>query len=178
MRKVYRFWTCLMLMSLAMTWVSCTDEALDIENPDVDLFVKQLKAGTLAVNEETGTVLMPHFSTKDIDALLDYAEDLSEIPSFPLAPVSYLAGGKPRLGECILWMVESIRLGQNASLGYRLVHKDAINYEGIYFLNDDEVLDAAAHYRRWWNASNHSGGLSVLGSSENEPLATSNYMWW
>ena len=59
-----------MLLALACAWVSCSDDVLDMENPDVDLFVKQLKAGTLAVNEETGTVVMPQFTTDDIEALL------------------------------------------------------------------------------------------------------------
>ena len=58
------------------------------------------------------------------------------------------AGGKLRLGECILWTVETIRLGHNASMGCKMVHVDAENYEGIYFLTDEEVLDAAARYRR------------------------------
>ena len=179
MKKISQYCLLLMLVSLALTWVSCSEEALDMENPDVDLFVKQLKTGTLAVNEQTGTVIMPQFTTDDIEGLLRYAEDLTEIPSFPLAPVSYLAGGKPRLGECVLWLVESIRLGgRNASLGYRMVRKDALNYEGIYFLTDDELLDAAAHYRRWWNGVNRSDGLSVVGISGGEPLAGSNYRWW
>ena len=34
-----------------------------------------------------------------------------------------------------------------------MVHTDAENYEGIYFLTDEEVLDAAARYRRWWEGS-------------------------
>ena len=35
-------------------------------------------------------------------------------------------------------------------MGCKMVHTDAENYEGIYFLTDEEVLDAAARYRRWW----------------------------
>ena len=178
MKKIIHNWLLLLLVSFTFTWVSCTAETLDIENPDVDLFVKQLKSGTLAVNEETGMVSMPNFTTDDIEGLLRYAEDLSEISSFPLAPVSYLAGGKPRLGECMLWVIESIRLGRNASLGCRMVRKDAVNYEGIYFLNDDELLDAAACYRKWWNSVNHADGLSVIDTSGGEPLADSGYMWW
>ena len=85
---------------------------------------------------------MPKFTSEDIEELLKYAEDLTVIPSFPLAPVSYSAGGKLRLGECILWTVETIRLGNNASMGCKMVHTDAENYEGIYFLSDEEVLDA------------------------------------
>ena len=82
MKSIGRNGLLLMLLSLALTWVSCSEDTLDMENPDVDLFVKQLKDGTLAVSEDTGTVLMPQFTTEDIEALLYYAEDLSEIPSF------------------------------------------------------------------------------------------------
>lgn len=39
-------------------------------------------------------------------------------------------------------------------MGCKMVHVDAENYEGIYFLTDEEVLDAAARYRRWWEAGN------------------------
>ena len=98
---------------------------------------------------------MPKFTSEDIEELLKYAEDLTVIPSFPLAPVSYSAGGKLRLGECILWTVETIRLGNNASMGCKMVHTDAENYEGIYFLSDEEVLDAASRYRRWKPVSIH-----------------------
>ena len=52
------------------------------------------------------------------------------------------------------------------------------NTEGIYFLNDDELLDAAAHYRRWWNKVNHAGSLSVIDSTGSEPLSDSDYRWW
>ena len=58
MKSIGRNGLLLMLLSLALTWVSCSEDTLDMENPDVDLFVKQLKDGTLAVSEDTGTVLI------------------------------------------------------------------------------------------------------------------------
>jgi len=106
---------------------------LDYNHPDVDLFVKQLKAGKYSTQSPDGLSNMPKFTSEDIEELLKYAEDLTVIPSFPLAPVSYSAGGKLRLGECILWTVETIRLGNNASMGCKMVHTDAENYEGISF---------------------------------------------
>ena len=127
---------------LLCCFVSCSEEALDYNHPDVDLFVHQLKEGNLPVPTVDGASQMPKFTTKDIAALLDYADDLSVIPSFSLAPISYSAGGKLRLGECLLWTVETIRLGHNASMGCKMVHIGAENYEGIYFLSDEEVLDA------------------------------------
>ena len=82
---------------------SCSKETLDYNHPDVDLFVKQLKAGKYSTQSPDGLSNMPKFTSEDIEELLKYAEDLTVIPSFPLAPVSYSAGGKLRLGECILW---------------------------------------------------------------------------
>ena len=140
----------LLLVFFTLSLASCAKEALDYNHPDVDLFVKQLKAGKYSTQSPDGLSSMPKFTAEDIEELLKYAEDLTVIPAFPLAPVSYSAGGKLRLGECILWTVETIRLGHNASMGCKMVHADAENYEGIYFLTDEEVLDAATRYRRWW----------------------------
>ena len=90
-----------LLFCLSLSFVSCTEETLDYNNPDVDLFVKQLKGGKYSVESPEGLNTVPRFTVDDIEGLLKYAEDLTVIPSFPLAPVSYSAGGKLRLGECI-----------------------------------------------------------------------------
>ena len=73
---------------------------------------------------------------------MTYADDLTIIPSFPLPPVCTYFGTKVRLGECMLWIVESIRLG-NMLFGLQDGLPDATNYEGIYFLSNEEVHDAA-----------------------------------
>lgn len=157
---------------------SCSDEVLDFDNPDVELFVKQLKNGTYSDRNQDGVNSMPGFTTEDIGALLRYADDLTLIPSFPLAPVSYSAGGKLRLGECILWTVETIRLGHNASMGCKMVHLDAENYEGIYFLSDEEVRDAADRYRHWWKERQRPRTMWTIDPCVDEPLCGSEYRWW
>ncbi len=157
---------------------SCSKETLDYNHPNVDLFVKQLKAGKYSTQSPDGLSSMPKFTSEDIEGLLKYVEDLTVIPSFPLAPVSYSAGGKLRLGECILWTVETIRLGHTASMGCKMVHTDAENYEGIYFLSDDEVLDAAARYRRWWETRKYPRTMWTVDPCYDEPLCGSGYMWW
>lgn len=126
----------------------CTSEEMDYNNPDVALFVKQLKSGTYKMKNEKGVVEVPHFTEEDIPELLKYAEDLTIIPSFP--SVYNMNNGKIRLGECMLWVIESIRQGTPPSLGCKMVLANAENYEAIYFLTDEEVLDAAACYRSWW----------------------------
>ena len=157
---------------------SCSKETLDYNHPNVDLFVKQLKAGKYSTQSPDGLSSMPKFTSEDIEGLLKYVEDLTVIPSFPLAPISYSAGGKLRLGECILWTVETIRLGHNASMGCKMVHTDAENYEGIYFLSDDEVLDAAARYRRWWETRKYPKTMWTVDPCYDEPLCGSGYMGW
>lgn len=91
---------CFLLSSLAM--VSCHNETFDCNDPDVDLFVEQLRSGKYASLNSEGLGIVPKFTTEDIGKLLEYADDLTLIPSFPLATVSYSPGGKLRLGECIL----------------------------------------------------------------------------
>lgn len=168
----------LVLLSLTLSFASCTKETLDYNNPDVALFVKQLKSGDYSAESPEGLNSIPLFTVNDIESLLKYAEDLTVIPSFPLAPVSYSAGGKLRLGECILWTIETIRLGQNASMGCKMVHADAENYEGIYFLSDEEVLDAATRYRRWWENRKYPRTMWTIDPCYDEPLCGSGYMWW
>lgn len=162
----------------ALSLASCSEETLDYDHPDIDLFVKQLKAGKYTTQSPDGLSNVPKFTAEDIGELLKYAEDLTVIPSFPLAPVSYSAGGKLRLGECILWTVETIRLGHNASMGCKMVCADAGNYEGIYFLSDEDVLDAAARYRRWWESRKYPRTMWTIDPCYDEPLCGSGYMWW
>lgn len=168
----------LLTILFCLTFASCGEESLDYNHPDVDVFVKKLKAGKYSTQSPEGLSNVPKFTKDDIEELLKYAEDLTVIPSFPLAPVSYSAGGKLRLGECILWTVETIRLGHNASMGCKMVHTDAENYEGIYFLTDDEVLDAAARYRRWCESRKYPRTMWTIDPCYDEPLCGSGYMWW
>lgn len=171
---------CILLIysSGAFLFASCNEETLDYNHPDVELFVKKIRNGNYATQSPEGLNEIPKFKFEDIEYLLKYAEDLSVIPSFPLAPISYSAGGKLRLGECVLWTIESIRLGQNASMGCKMVHTDAENYEGIYFLTDEEVLDAATHYRRWWENRKYPRTMWTIDPCYDEPLCGSKYMWW
>ena len=166
------------LLSLTLIFASCHSETFDSDNPDVDLFVEQLRAGKYQPDGDGALGKVPNFTREDIGRLLKYADDLTLIPSFPLTAVSYSPGGRLRLGECILWTVETIRLGHNASMGCKMVHIDADNYEGIYFLSDEEVLDAAARYRRWWESRKYPRTMWTVDPCYDEPLCGSGYMWW
>ncbi|WP_455591696.1 DUF4943 family protein [Bacteroides sp.] len=176
MKKTFLMLCAVMLMLTVC--VGCSDETLDYNNPDVDLFVKQLKSGNYTTRSPKGFVEVPNFTEKDIPALLKYAEDMTIIPSFPLPPVSACFSGKVRLGESILWIVETIRVGNYASLGCKMVRANAENYEGIYFLTDEEVLDAAARYRHWWESRQFPRTVWTIDACFNEPLCGSGYRWW
>ena len=108
-----------MAVCLIVSFTGCTSEEMDYNNPDVALFVKQLKSGTYKMKNEKGVVEVPHFTEEDIPELLKYAEDLTIIPSFP--SVYNMNNGKIRLGECMLWVIESIRQGTPPSLGCKMV---------------------------------------------------------
>ncbi len=176
--KIYACGRMLAFVLAVTSFASCGEEMLDFDNPDVEIFVRQLKEGKLGIRPEDANGLMPKFEMEDIEDLLEYADDMSAVPAFPLAPVSYSAGGKLRLGECILWTIETIRLGHIASMGCKMVHVDAEDYEGIYFLSDEEVRDAVQFYHRWWKNREHPQSMQAIGPCYDEPLCGSGYMWW
>lgn len=169
-------WMILLAAWMIVAITGCSEEKLDYYNPDVALFVKQLKAGNYNTKNEKGMIEVPHFAEKDIPALLKYSEDLDIIPSFPSAYNGN--SGKIRLGECILWTVEGIRLGFPASLGCKMVQANAQNYEAVYFLSNEEVLDAAARYRRWWESRQYPRTAWTIDPCYDEPLCGSGYRWW
>ncbi|NCC10303.1 MAG: DUF4943 domain-containing protein [Bacteroidia bacterium] len=169
------FILCLVAL-LALLVASCGKEELDFNNPDVELFVKQLKAGTYKGKNEKGVVEVPLFTEKDIPDLLKYTEDVTVISSFP--SVYNTNSGKIRLSECMMWVIEKIRRGTPPSLGCKMVLVGAENYEPTYFLSDKEVLDAAAFYRRWWENRQYPRTAWTIDPCYDDPLCGSGYRWW
>lgn len=171
--------TLIMLLVIIVTvlaYMGCSNEELDYNNPNVTLFVKKIKSGTYNIKNERGVVEVPHFTEKDIPELLKYAEDLTVIPSFP--SVYNTNSGKIRLGECMLWVIEEIRQGTDPSLGCKMVLANAENYEPAYFLTDEEVLDAVACYRRWWEGRKFPKTVWSIDPCYDNPLCGSGYRWW
>jgi hypothetical protein len=166
----------LLILPIIITIGSCNEERLDYYNPDVKLFVRQLKAGTYHTKSPLGVVEVPLFNEEDIPELLQYSDNLTKIHSFPSSVSS--CEGKACLGECMLWIVETIRTGRVASLGYRLVHADADNYERMYFLSDKEVLEASGFYRKWWEEVKTISPYPAVYSYHIDPLQGSKYRWW
>ena len=75
-------------------------------------------------------------------------------------------------------LIESIRQGTPPSLGCKMVLANAENYEALYFLTDEEVLDAAACYRRWWEERQYPKTRWTIDPCYDEPLCGTGYRWW
>ena len=58
-----------MAVCLIVSFTGCTSEEMDYNNPDVALFVKQLKSGKYKMKNEKGVVEVPHFTEEDIPEL-------------------------------------------------------------------------------------------------------------
>lgn len=50
--------------------------------------------------------------------------------------------------------------------------------KAFIFLTDEEVLDAAARYRRWWEGRKYPRTMWTVDPCYDEPLCGSGYMWW
>ncbi len=177
------------LLCFIVTVTGCVEERLDYYNPDVKVFVKQLKSGSYKTEGPNGFVCVPEFKMVDIPDLLAHVDDLSAISDFPVPPVYSYLSNDLRLGEGILWVIETVRLGEWASLGCKLVYREADNYERRFFLTDEEVREVATAYKVWWE--NYSklleqileGEVSLLEEEllfylTVDPLAHTNYRWW
>ena len=138
------------------------NNGFDVDNPDVALFVSQLKSDTYSCYEkdEFGQnlwLLMPKFKATHIPALLEYAKDTTFINHFPLNPVSsrtpYPVGrNKFILGECLLWIIEGIRTNVTyPSLDPYMVNGPS--KEMKTGLTKMEILEVRELYYNWWYGS-------------------------
>jgi len=139
----------------------------DVNNPDVALFVSQLKAGTYScyrtdIYSQYLWLAMPKFTIAHIPALLEYAKDTTFIAYFPSNPASSrtpFPNGRSNfiLGECLLWIVEGIRTNVAyavyPSLDPYLVDSSKSSIEKLKGLTKIEILGVRELYYNWWNQS-------------------------
>jgi hypothetical protein len=100
----------LYFLSFALILISCQKSHWD--NPTVDQFVTMIKKGNY------NSPYLPNFQPKDIERLLHYANDFQKINSFPINTISSYMPTEYRLGECLLWTVESVRLNYDQSSAF------------------------------------------------------------
>ncbi len=143
---------------------ACKKESFDINNPDVTVFVQQLKSGTYTEYEkdENGRPLWlkrPFFRQEHIGALIELSKDTTHITKFPTSPISSQSPfpeGRDYfiLGECLLWLVDGIR-GAGSMNPYLIDNSKDPNerYKGV---TAAEIWMLSDLYKEWWN--NHKNG--------------------
>jgi len=144
--------------------ITNSNNGFDINNPDVALFISQLKAGTYScyktdIYSQYLWLAMPKFTVTHIPALLEYAKDTTFIAHFPSNPASsrtpYPSGRSNFvLGECLLWIVEGIRTNvAYPSLDPYLVDSSKSATEKLKGLSKKEILNVRELYNNWWYGS-------------------------
>ena len=168
---------------LVLLCIGCEKDKFDIDNPDVEIFVKQLKDGTYDYYEkgETGEnlwLLMPKFTRSHIQSLIAFAKDTSHITNFPTNPISSrrpFPEGRDYfiLGECLLWTVEGIRNGYGyGSLDPFLIDTSMSESERFKGLKCIEILIVRDIYKDWWNNFKDNDWKDI------NPLEETSYRWF
>ena len=163
--------------------ISCEKDKFDIDNPNVEIFVKQLKNGTYdyyekGENGENLWLLMPKFTRSHIPSLIAFAKDTTHITDFPINPISSrrpFPEGRDYfiLGECLLWTVEGIRNGYGyGSLDPFLIDTALTESERFKGLKCTEILIVRDIYKDWWNNFKDNDWKDI------NPLGETSYRWF
>lgn len=167
---------------LILFFMSCERDQINLNNPNVDRFVQQIKTGTYDQYEkgedgENLWLLMPRFTEKDIASLIDHASDTSQITAYPFNPMSSRTPFPGRnhgiLGECLLWTVEGVRNGSGyGSLDPFLIDTSLDESERYKGLTGADILIIRDIYDNWW--MNHKADdWKTINPLENTP-----YIWF
>lgn len=171
----------LFLLTAIIFSMGCNNPDYDIENPDVEKFVQQIKDGSydnyhIGENREKLWLQMPNFTEEHIPLLIKFSTDTTHIHSFPINPVSSRSPypiGYGILGECLLWTVEGIRNGTKyGSLDPILIDNSKEEVEQYGGINGIEVLKVQELYENWWNEYQSSNWRDV------NPLEKTKYKWF
>lgn len=166
------------LLIALLLLTNCSNEEVDFNNPDAKTFVKQIKAGTYHTKSPDGFVEVPTFAKKDIPELIQHVKDVTPVPSFPSNPISpYGPYANYRLGECMMWTIEYIRVGHYASFGCKLIHKNMNEHLQYAFISDEEMKTVAGLYIAWWNEVINQPMYILKDPFVQDPLQGSNFKW-
>jgi hypothetical protein len=159
----------------------CKKDEFNPNNPNVALFVQQIKIGTYDcyekdVNGKKLWPIMPKFTKDHIQSLITFAKDTSHVEIFPTNPMSSrtpIPEGRQYfiLGECLLWTVEGIRNGTGyGSLDTYLIDttKD-YPYKGV---SGKEILIVRDLYQAWWTSYKNQNW------KDKYPLEGKPYRWF
>lgn len=142
----------------------------------VDKFVQELKQ-----NEYTDAFL-PQFVPEEIPYLLEYADDFREIDRFPVNLYSSFYPQSFRLGECLLWTIESIRISHGNSDKFSsfpslvpiAIEVSTRNEYASMEVSEDELYEIFQLYLNWWNDNKERPFEDFRGI---DPLDGYNYDW-
>jgi hypothetical protein len=182
-RKLIIMKKLLLITILTVFCLSCEKNEFDINDPDVEKFVQQIKNGTYncyekGENGENLWLLMPKFQKKHIQSLIDFSKDTSHIIDFPFNPVSSrtpfpLGRDYCILGECLLWTVEGIRNGSGyGSLDPYLIDTAIIESERFKGLKGNDILFVRSVYKDWWK------NFKDKNWKDENPLEKTSYRWF
>ncbi len=159
---------------------SCEKNDFNIENPNVEIFVKQLKKGTYNQYEknEKGESLwlkMPEFKKKHIYKLIELAADTTHISNFPINPISSRQPTPGRdfiLGETLLWIVDGIIKGvKYPSLDPYIINTSLPDKDKFKGISAKEILQVQDIYKEWWKNNKHKNQTTTY------PLDNTPYRW-
>ncbi len=173
----------LFFIGLIIFCSSCEKNNFDIDNPNVEMFVKQLKNGTYNKYEknekaENLWLMMPKFSKKHITSLIEFSKDTTHIKEFPINPMSSrrpFPEGRSYfiLGECLLWIVDGVvKETTYSSLDPFLIDTSKIDSQKYKGITTNEVLLIQEIYKQWWNENKNKEKIIV------NPLENTSYRWY
>ncbi|MFB6319619.1 DUF4943 family protein [Saccharicrinis sp. FJH54] len=164
--------------------LSCEKDDFNVDHPNIQQFVQQLKSGTYdqyktGENGEKLWTIMPNFSKEHIPLLIDFSKDTSLVcpcNHFPANPVSSIPPFRISdnkecimLGEYLLWCAEAIIENRDfASLTPILVNR---SYSAEKRPGGEEILEVREIYQNWWEEYGLSADTHPL------PLAETDYYW-
>ncbi|MFP4366336.1 MAG: DUF4943 family protein [Bacteroidales bacterium] len=173
----------LLFVFLVLFSISCEKDNFDINNPDVEKFVNQIKTGTYSQyekgeNGENLWLIMPDFTDKHIQSLIDFSCDTSHITAYPFNPLSSRTPfpyGRDYcyLGECLLWTVEGIRNGSGyGSLDPYLIDTALIESQRYKGLKGVDIFVVRDIYNGWWTDFKDNNWMTK------NPLEKTSYIWF
>jgi hypothetical protein len=108
---------------------------------------------------------------KDIDRLLYYSHDTSQIEEFPTNPLSSKYTTPKVLNECLLWTIDGIRFSNKyPSFEPCLIDtSNLIEDFGYSRLNGDQLIEVSNFYLNWYEEyiANPSDALKTKNLLEN-----------
>lgn len=141
------------------------------KDPDVDLFIKQLKDGSFGRTFEYSNTELPDFERRHIPALMKYVNDMTPVHNYPMGKPA-LTGSTRWIAEGVLWTIDGIRLGRKYPCKMGILARQ----NDYSVTTEEDIQQVATLYIAWWN-----GELTPDDKIRNlfldDPLKDTDYYW-